>query len=183
MKRLFGWMLAVALGAAFPAAAQPSARPSSRASTPETYEVVMRNAKGRKVGTVKLTQTPHGVLLTGNLAHLRPGVHAIHFHAVGKCEAPTFSSAGGHFNPTHKAHGFEVPAGMHAGDMANLVVPKSGRIRFQILNPNVTLDSGPTRLRDADGSALVVHAKADDYKSQPSGDAGARVACGVIRKR
>jgi Cu-Zn family superoxide dismutase len=121
------------------------------------------------------------VLVKGKLGHLSPGPHAIHIHETGKCEAPKFTSAGGHFNPAHKQHGFMVKEGMHAGDLPNLEVPANGKISFEYFDAHATL-SGENSVFDADGSAVVVHAKADDYKSQPSGDAGGREACGVIEK-
>lgn len=166
-----------------PAAPAPAPAPQTKAAaTPLQATATVKNAKGKKVGTVTLTEAPNGVMVKGELSHLSPGPHAIHIHEVGKCEAPKFSSAGGHFNPGHKQHGFMVAEGMHAGDLPNLDVPANGKIRFEYFDPHATL-SGENTVFDADGSAVVVHAKADDYKSQPSGDAGDRVACGVLEKK
>ena len=110
-----------------------------------------------------------------------PGTYGIHLHAVGKCDAP-FESAGPHFNPGNHKHGMMSGEG-HAGDMPNLHVPQSGELVVEVLNSAVTLAKGkPNSLLDNDGASLVIHAKADDYKSDPAGNAGDRVACGVIQE-
>lgn len=141
----------------------------------------LKNGDGKEVGSVNLSQTPHGVLINVSVKGLPPGEHAFHVHAVGKCEPP-FTSAGGHFNPGGKKHGLLVAAGHHAGDMPNLHIPQSGDLTIEILNAAITLDKGkPNSVFDADGSAVVIHAKGDDYKSDPAGDAGGRIACGVIQ--
>ena len=133
-----------------------------------------------EVGAVQLTETPHGVLLRLALKGGAPGEHAFHIHAVGKCEPP-FTSAGGHFNPASKKHGLAVAEGSHAGDMPNLHIPASGELVVEILNGGVTLAKGkPNSVFDTDGSAIVIHAGVDDYKSDPTGNAGDRIACGVI---
>jgi len=103
----------------------------------------------------------------------------IHFHETGKCEPP-FESAGGHFNPGKKAHGVLDLGGSHAGDLPNVVVPAGGKLEFELFVPGLTLAAGPSSVLDADGTALVIHAKADDYRTQPAGDSGDRIACGVI---
>jgi Cu-Zn family superoxide dismutase len=146
-----------------------------------TAHADLADASGQPVGSATLTQTPHGVLISAQLHDLPPGQHAFHVHAVGKCEPP-FTSAGPHFNPTSRQHGIENPAGMHGGDMPNITVPQSGTVQFQVLNPMVSISEGGNRLLDEDGAALVVHATADDYVSDPAGNAGARIACGVITR-
>lgn len=146
----------------------------------QTAKAPLKDAGGKDVGTVDLIQTPHGVLLKLSLKGIPAGEHAFHVHAVGKCEPP-FTSAGGHFNPGGRKHGMEAADGAHAGDMPNLHVPASGELAIEVANPAVSLVKGqPNSVFDADGSAIVIHAKADDYKSDPAGNAGDRIACGVI---
>jgi superoxide dismutase, Cu-Zn family len=134
---------------------------------------------GNEVGKTALKETPSGVLVRLDLTGLAAGEHALHFHAVGKCEPPDFKSAGPHFNPGEHKHGLENPEGPHAGDMPNLHVPDGGKLSLEVLNPAVTL-SGKSALLDEDGAALVVHAAADDYRTDPAGNAGDRIACGII---
>jgi superoxide dismutase, Cu-Zn family len=168
---------AVALGQAQSPPASPA--PPSPAMAPKAIQ--LHDLKGKQVGTVMLVDTPHGLLVRGALTGLPPGTHAIHFHETGKCEPP-FKSAGGHFNPTRKAHGMLDPAGLHAGDLPNLVIPKGGKLEFELFAEALTLSEGSNSVLDADGTALIIHANPDDYHSQPSGDAGDRIACGVIAK-
>lgn len=146
----------------------------------QTAKAALKDATGKAVGSAQLIQTPHGVLLKMTLKGAVPGEHAFHIHAVGKCEPP-FTSAGGHFNPASKKHGMEVTEGAHAGDMPNLHIPANGELTIEIANHMVSLVKGqPNSLFDADGSALIIHAGVDDYKTDPTGNAGDRIACGVI---
>ncbi|MBS0523429.1 MAG: superoxide dismutase family protein [Proteobacteria bacterium] len=146
----------------------------------ETAKALLRDKTGKDVGTVDLVQTPHGVLLKLSVKGIPAGEHAFHVHAVGKCEPP-FTSAGGHFNPGGRKHGMEAADGPHAGDMPNLHVPPSGELAVEVVNPAISLVRGqPNSVFDADGSAAIIHAGADDYKTDPAGNAGDRIACGVI---
>ena len=126
------------------------------------------------------SEGPGGVIIDIDVKGLTPGLHAVHVHAVGKCEGPAFTSAGGHFNPAQKKHGLKSPEGPHAGDMPNMYIAKNGTGRFEVLADNITLKAGDRSVFDADGSALVVHAGADDDVTDPTGNAGDRAACGVI---
>lgn len=142
--------------------------------------VTLRDAEGKDVTTLTLSDAGNGVLVTGTLSEVSPGPHAIHFHAVGECEPP-FESAGGHFNPTGKQHGIMNEAGHHAGDMPNILMPEEGQGVIQIFAAGVTLAvNAENSLRDGDGSALVIHAGPDDYKTDPAGASGDRIACGVV---
>ena len=134
----------------------------------------MRDARGAAVGQVILRETPGGTLVRAELDGLPPGTHALHIHAVGACAPP-----GGHFNPGGHAHGLLATATPHAGDLPNIHVPRSGSVTQETHNPRLRLDGA---LFDSDGAAVVVHQGADDYRTDPAGDAGARIACGVIRR-
>jgi Cu-Zn family superoxide dismutase len=154
---------------------------SSLPAAAQTASATLKGADGKDVGSVTLTQTPAGVLLNVSVKGLPAGEHAFHVHAVGKCEAP-FTSAGGHFNPGGKKHGLMAAEGHHAGDMPNLHIPASGELTVEVLNEAITLDKGkPNSVFDADGSAVIIHAGKDDYKTDPTGDAGGRIVCGVIQ--
>jgi superoxide dismutase, Cu-Zn family len=154
---------------------------ASLPSQAQTAKAALQSADGKDAGSVTLTQTPSGVLLALTVKGLPPGEHAFHVHEVGKCEAP-FTSAGGHFNPGKKKHGLLVAEGAHAGDMPNLHIPASGELAVEVHNPMITLEKDkPNSLFDADGSAVIIHAGKDDYKSDPTGEAGGRIACGVVQ--
>jgi Cu-Zn family superoxide dismutase len=145
----------------------------------DTASAVLKDASGKEIGTAKLMATPSGALLTLSLTAATPRVHALHIHAVGKCEPPKFESAGPHFNPDQTKHGIMNPEGPHAGDLPNLHVPPDGKLEIEFLNPVVTI-SQESALLDADGASIVIHAGIDDYKTDPAGNAGDRIACGVI---
>ncbi len=146
----------------------------------QTARATLKDGQGKQVGEVELVQLTNGVLLRMVLKGVPPGERAFHIHAVGKCEAP-FTSAGPHFNPSNHKHGLEAKEGSHAGDMPNLHIPASGELKIEVVNTMVTLAKGqPTSLFDADGSSIVIHAGKDDYKSDPAGNAGDRIVCGVV---
>jgi Cu-Zn family superoxide dismutase len=134
------------------------------------------NALGAPIGTVRAWQTAGGVTFRIDASGLPHGVHGIHVHTVGRCDPPEFTSAGGHWNPTARKHGMNNPAGPHAGDLPNVEVAANGVLGAAVTLPGASMAS----LLDADGAALVLHAGADDYVTDPSGNSGARIACAVI---
>lgn len=137
---------------------------------------------GNPAGQVQLMAIPNGVHITAELENLPAGTHALHIHETGDCQAPDFESAGGHFNPTGASHGWLSPGGPHAGDLPNIHVPDSGSLTVEHFNIMVTMDEGENTVFDQDGSAIVIHEGADDYQTDPAGDAGSRIACGVIER-
>jgi Cu-Zn family superoxide dismutase len=154
---------------------------TSLPATAQTGSAAFKNADGKDVGSAQLMQSPSGVLINLSVKGLPAGEHAFHVHAVGKCEPP-FTSAGGHFNPGGKKHGLMVPEGHHAGDMPNLHIPASGELTVEVVNADITLDKGkPNSVFGPDGTALIIHAGKDDYKTDPTGEAGGRIACGIIQ--
>jgi len=158
--------------------------PSVQAQTIKAGSAKLHDTDGNEVGVVTLRQTQNdGVWLNASFDKLPPGTHAFHIHETGKCEGD-FKSAGGHYAPEDHKHGVLVAGGSHAGDMPNIHVPSDGRLNVEIFAPAVSLEADAANtLFDDDGSALVVHAGVDDYTSQPSGDAGARIACGVVTNK
>jgi Cu-Zn family superoxide dismutase len=142
----------------------------------------LKDKEGKDVGAATLIQTAEGVRIAVTGYRLPPGTHGLHIHAVGECQPPDFTSAGAHFNPTGKQHGRLNPAGPHAGDLPNLAVAASGEGGIDITTKAMTLDPGPASLLGGKGTSIVIHAGADDEKTDPTGNSGARIACGVITK-
>lgn len=137
---------------------------------------------GRHIGWARLTEDASGRLhINVKVGGISAGRHGIHLHAVGQCVAPTFASAGGHHNPLGAEHGLANPAGAHAGDLPNLVVNVAGRGHLDAMSHHATLSAGPVSLLDGDGTAIVIHANEDDQVTNPTGNSGPRIACGVIR--
>lgn len=169
-RALTAGFLASALVAAAVLAPAAQAAPGDKASA------ALADAAGQAVGTVELLEVANGTLLTARLQNLPQGAHAFHVHATGACEPP-FTSAGGHYNPGGAKHGLDAAGGPHAGDMPNIHVPASGSLTVEVFNAGLDLSDS---LFDADGAAIVIHEGADDYTSDPAGNAGPRIACGVI---
>jgi Cu-Zn family superoxide dismutase len=156
--------------------------PATKPPQSTSVSVKLSDAKGDSIGTAALSPDPAGVRIALVVIGLSPGEHAIHVHGTPRCDAPAFTSAGGHFNPEQKQHGMNNPQGPHAGDMPNFTVDATGQSRAMLVAPGITLDDGPHSVFTGGGTALVIHEKADDMKTDPAGNAGTRIACGVITR-
>jgi Cu-Zn family superoxide dismutase len=160
---------------------QPGAVQDSPAADTAEANVTARvqNAAGKELGTITLSDAAQGISVSGQLTGLPPGEHAIHLHQTGKCDPPKFEAAGDHWNPTNAAHGSKAPKGPHFGDLPNITVGKDSSVTVQATTAGGTL-RGQNALLDQDGASVVVHSGRDDYRSQPSGDSGDKIACGVL---
>lgn len=143
-------------------------------------DATMKDAAGKVFGMASLTQMGTGSILTIKVQNMTPGNHGFHLHTVGRCDGPDFATAGGHWNPAGKKHGRNNPAGPHAGDLPDLIVGADGQGSLNVDLPDVLVMGGTAPVLDADGTALVIHASADDNVTDPSGNSGARIACGVF---
>ncbi|HWK23519.1 MAG TPA: superoxide dismutase family protein [Ureibacillus sp.] len=143
---------------------------------------IIEDTEGNEIGNMELTEGSEGVLISLGLTKLSEGEHGIHIHEVGKCEKPKFESAGAHFNPLGKMHGMENPKGPHLGDLPNISPEEDGTVQVEFIAKNLTLEPGmENSLLDKDGTAIVIHEDPDDYKTDPAGNSGSRIACGVIK--
>jgi len=168
------------------AVAQPMAiidglQKATPTATPAPVAVTLINSQGTKIGTAQLTQMADGVQIHLAVSNLPPGMHGIHIHNAGLCKLPDFKSAGAHFNPFNKQHGFKNLLGFHAGDLPNLIIHSNGSLDALLMDKEVTLKPGkPNSLLSVHGTSLIIHQDADDYRTDPSGNSGSRIACGVI---
>ena len=145
-------------------------------------DVEIFNADGDSLGVAKLKEMPDGVQVSLNLEGLPPGEHGIHIHETGKCDPPDFKTAGNHFNPDEKEHGLLHPEGAHAGDLPNIIVEDDGTVVIDLMAPELTLKDGKFSVFGKDGTAIIITEEPDDGMTQPTGESGARIACGVITK-
>jgi len=170
----------MALGAAFAMSGCVADRSGTDGAAVKSARATLLDATGASKGTATISETAGGLRLVVDGAGLPQGAHGLHIHGVGKCEAPGFTTAGAHWNPAGKMHGRDAPGGAHMGDLPNLIVGTDGRGRAEAVIDGGRLVGGSMPLLDVDGAAIVVHAVADDYRTDPSGNSGARIACGTF---
>ncbi len=176
-KGLMGMTALAALAGMLAGCQTDRSRDAATAASYRTAVATMRTAANADAGRATATEVEGGLRFTLDARNLPPGTHGAHIHMVGRCDAPDFTTAGSHWNPAAKQHGTMNPQGPHAGDLPNLIVGTDGRGTIGITVPGATMDG----LLDADGGAMLVHATADDLKTDPSGNSGARIACGVFQ--
>jgi Cu-Zn family superoxide dismutase len=175
--------MAALLAAAAIAGCSTPAREEPAAEMPDAEAVAqadLRDSSGTVVARASLSQIGDAVRVRIEAAGLATGIYGAHIHAVGRCDAPAFESAGPHWNPSNRQHGRDNPNGQHVGDLPNLMVGTDRRGSFEFTIPGAWLSGGNRPLLDADGAALVLHARPDDYRTDPSGNSGARIACGAV---
>ena len=148
---------------------------------PSAAAADLQDGSGRVLARATAEEAGEGVRIRVEAEGMAPGAYGAHVHAVGRCEAPGFTSAGPHWNPTQRQHGKDNPAGMHKGDLPNLLVGADGRGSFEYTVLGAAIGGGASAMMDADGAAVVIHQRADDYRTDPSGNSGDRIACGVLR--
>ncbi|GGB15486.1 superoxide dismutase [Sphingomonas metalli] len=171
-------IITLASGAALLAGCQHDRMATRDAATSGRSAVaLLRTAANADAGRATATETEGGLRVTLDARALPPGTHGAHIHMTGRCDAPDFTTAGGHWNPTTRQHGTMNPQGPHSGDLPNLIVGTDGRGTIGVTIPGGTMDG----LLDADGAAMIVHANPDDMKTDPSGNSGGRIACGVFQ--
>jgi Cu-Zn family superoxide dismutase len=177
------WTAAAAVTALAGCSPTPSV-PDGAAAIPAAAFAEIKGADGRLAARAAVGAAGHSLRVRLEAAGLPPGTYGVHVHAVGLCDPPAFASAGPHWNPAARQHGKDNPMGMHMGDLPNLVVTADGRGGYDYAIADATLAGpGADALLDADGAAVVIHAQADDYRTDPSGNSGARIACGVLTPR
>jgi len=180
MRPLIAATALIAFGA-LPACAMESETPASasRMAHPDAV-ATLADASGAAKGTASVWSTGHGLRILVHATGLQPGTYGLHIHAVGKCEGPAFASSGAHWNPTMKQHGRDNPAGAHEGDIPNITIGADGSGEVDAEIHGAMLSGRPEALLDADGASVMIHAAADDYRTDPSGNSGARMVCGVF---
>lgn len=182
MRRLWlGITGLLAIGAAACAPSEPPLAAGGELPASTTVTADLRNVAGQTRAQATATQVGDSIRVRVDAQGMPRGTYAAHVHTTGACAPPDFNSAGPHWNPTGQQHGRNNPAGMHKGDLPNLAVGTDGRGSFEFTIPAASVSGGSMAMLDTDGAALVIHAQADDYRTDPSGNAGARIACGVFR--
>ncbi len=182
MKRLFEGMIMAALLLVLSGCGGMNEKVPVNAEAVKTVETSLINTEGKQIGEAHFTDADGILTISLRAEGLEPGIHGIHLHEKAVCTSPDFKSAGGHFNPTDQQHGFDNPKGYHLGDLPNLDVDDEGKVAVKVTMHNLTLQPAkPNSLMDGDGSALVIHADPDDYKTDPSGNSGDRIACAELK--